>query len=84
MQKEQPFLRRYLKRYRTLNVSQYAEIREPISPCGALSPSDGQILKSDSIVILIAEDKSTVEMTVGELLPYSLRTYNSLSCFILY
>ena len=49
----------------------YGDTNEPISPCGACRQVMVEFLKSDSKVILIAEDKSTVEMTVGELLPYS-------------
>ena len=49
----------------------YGDTKEPISPCGACRQVMVEFLKSDSKVILIAEDKSTVEMTVGELLPYS-------------
>ena len=47
------------------------DTKEPISPCGACRQVMVEFLKSDSKVILIAEDNSTVEMTVGELLPYS-------------
>ena len=49
----------------------YGDTKEPISPCGACRQVMVEFLKSDSKVILIAEDNSTVEMTVGELLPYS-------------
>ena len=49
----------------------YGDTKEPISPCGACRQVMAEFFKSDSKVILIAEDKSTVEMTVGELLPYS-------------
>ena len=49
----------------------YGDTKEPISPCGACRQVMVEFFKSDSKVILIAEDKSTVEMTVGELLPYS-------------
>ena len=49
----------------------YGDTKDPISPCGACRQVMVEFLKSDSKVILIAEDKSTVEMTVGELLPYS-------------
>ncbi|MFQ9330058.1 MAG: cytidine deaminase, partial [Streptococcus sp.] len=47
------------------------DTKDPISPCGACRQVMVEFFKSDSKVILIAEDKSTVEMTVGELLPYS-------------
>ena len=49
----------------------YGDTKEPISPCGACRQVMAEFFESDSKVILIAEDKSTVEMTVGELLPYS-------------
>ena len=49
----------------------YGDTKDPISPCGACRHVMVEFFKSDSKVILIAEDKSTVEMTVGELLPYS-------------
>ncbi|MFR3850307.1 MAG: cytidine deaminase [Streptococcus salivarius] len=49
----------------------YGDTKDPISPCGACRQVMVEFLKSDSKVILIAEDNSTVEMTVGELLPYS-------------
>lgn len=49
----------------------YGDTKDPISPCGACRQVMVEFFKSDSKVILIAEDKSTVEMTVGELLPYS-------------
>ena len=56
----------------------YGDTEQPISPCGACRQVMAEFFKQDSKVILIAEDKSTVVMTVGELLPYSLQTYNSL------
>ena len=49
----------------------HGQTEKPISPCGACRQVMVEFLKSDSKVILIAEDNSTVEMTVGELLPYS-------------
>ena len=49
----------------------YGDTKEPISPCGACRQVMVEFFESDSKVILIAKDKSTVEMTVGELLPYS-------------
>lgn len=49
----------------------YGDTQNSISPCGACRQVMVEFLKSDSKVILIAEDNSTVEMTVGELLPYS-------------
>lgn len=52
-------------------LSVYGDTKDPISPCGACRQVMVEFFKSDSKVILIAEDKSTVEMTVGELLPYS-------------
>ena len=49
----------------------YGDTEQPISPCGACRQVMAEFFKQDSKVILIAEDKSTVVMTVGELLPYS-------------
>ena len=49
----------------------YGDTKDPISPCGACRQVMVEFFNPDSKVILIAEDKSTVEMTVGELLPYS-------------
>ena len=50
----------------------YGDKKDPISPCGGCRQVMVEFFKPDSKVILIAEDKSTVEMTVGELLPYSV------------
>lgn len=49
----------------------YGETDKPISPCGACRQVMAEFFKSDLKVTLVAKDKSTVEMTVGELLPYS-------------
>ena len=49
----------------------YGDTKDPISHCGACRQVMVEFFNPDSKVILIAEDKSTVEMTVGELLPYS-------------
>ena len=42
----------------------YGDTKEPISPCGACRQVMVEFFESDSKVILIAKDKSTVEMTV--------------------
>ena len=49
----------------------YGETEKPISPCGACRQVMAEFFKKDLPVTLVAKDKSTVEMTVGELLPYS-------------
>lgn len=49
----------------------YGETERPISPCGACRQVMVEFFKPDLKVILVAKDKTTVEMTVGELLPYS-------------
>lgn len=49
----------------------YGETGEPISPCGACRQVMAEFFESDLKVTLVAKDQSTVEMTVGELLPYS-------------
>ncbi|MGT2907870.1 cytidine deaminase [Streptococcus dentiloxodontae] len=54
----------------------FGETQEPISPCGACRQVMVEFFNPDSKVILIAKDKSTVEMTVGELLPYSFTDVN--------
>ncbi|HEM3726071.1 TPA: cytidine deaminase [Streptococcus suis] len=57
-----------------LNFSEiviYGETEKPISPCGACRQVMAEFFEQDLKVTLVAKDKSTVEMTVGELLPYS-------------
>ena len=49
----------------------YGETERPISPCGACQQVMVEFFKPDLKVTLVAKDKTTVEMTVGELLPYS-------------
>ncbi|HFR3976072.1 cytidine deaminase [Streptococcus suis] len=49
----------------------YGETEKPISPCGACRQVMAEFFEKDLKVTLVAKDKSTVEMTVGELLPYS-------------
>lgn len=49
----------------------YGQTEKPISPCGACRQVMAEFFQSDLKVTLVAKDKSTVEMTVGELLPYS-------------
>ena len=52
-------------------LSVYGEPERPISPCGACRQVMVEFFKPDLKVTLVAKDKTTVEMTVGELLPYS-------------
>ena len=49
----------------------YGQTDKPISPCGACRQVMAEFFNSDLPVTLVAKDKSTVVMTVGELLPYS-------------
>ncbi|MFS1663691.1 cytidine deaminase [Streptococcus sp. zg-JUN1979] len=50
----------------------YGQSKEPISPCGACRQVMAEFFDSSARVTLVAQDgKTTVEMTVGELLPYS-------------
>lgn len=49
----------------------YGETQKPISPCGACRQVMAEFFKKDLPVTLVAKDKSTVVMTVKELLPYS-------------
>ena len=49
----------------------YGETEKPISPCGACRQVMAEFFDKDLKVTLVAKDKSTVVMIVGELLPYS-------------
>ena len=52
-------------------IINYGETEKPISPCGACRQVMAEFFDKDLKVTLVAKDKSTVVMTVGELLPYS-------------
>ena len=52
-------------------IAIFGQTEEPISPCGACRQVMAEFFKPDSKVTLVAKDQSTVETTVGELLPYS-------------
>ncbi|HFH9838017.1 TPA: cytidine deaminase [Streptococcus suis] len=54
----------------------YGETEKPVSPCGACRQVMAEFFEQDLKVTLVAKDKSTVEMTVGELLPYSFTDLN--------
>ncbi|MGT2911839.1 cytidine deaminase [Streptococcus cameli] len=54
----------------------YGETEKPISPCGACRQVMAEFFSPDLPVTLVAKDKSTVVMTVGELLPYSFTDLN--------
>ncbi|HGR8087120.1 TPA: cytidine deaminase [Streptococcus pneumoniae] len=54
----------------------YGQTEKPISPCGACRQVMVEFFEQDLKVTLVAKDKSTVEMTVGELLPYSFTDLN--------
>ena len=49
----------------------YGQTEKPVSPCGACRQVMAEFFKPDLPVTLVAKDKSTVVMTVKELLPYS-------------
>ena len=49
----------------------YGQTEKPVSPCGACRQVMAEFFDKDLKVTLVAKDKSTVVMTVGELLPYS-------------
>ena len=54
----------------------YGETEKPISPCGACRQVMAEFFNQDLPVTLVAKDKSTVVMTVKELLPYSFTDLN--------
>ena len=49
----------------------YGQTEKPISPCGACRQVMAEFFEPDLPVTLVSKDKSTVVMTVKELLPYS-------------
>lgn len=49
----------------------FGKTEQPISPCGACRQVMVEFFDKDLPVTLVAEDRSTVVMTVQELLPYS-------------
>ena len=49
----------------------YGETQKPVSPCGACRQVMAEFFPQKLKVTLVAKDKSTVVMTVRELLPYS-------------
>ncbi|MET3644350.1 cytidine deaminase [Streptococcus gallinaceus] len=49
----------------------FGKTEQPVSPCGACRQVMVEFFEKDLPVTLVAEDKSTVVMTVQELLPYS-------------
>lgn len=49
----------------------YGQTEKPVSPCGACRQVMAEFFEPDLSVTLVAKDKSTVVMTVKELLPYS-------------
>ena len=49
----------------------YGQTDKPISPCGACRQVMAEFFEPDLPVTLVSKDKSTVVMTVKELLPYS-------------
>lgn len=59
-----------------VELAVYGQTEEPVSPCGACRQVMVEFFKSDSKIILVSKDGQTVEMTVGELLPYSFTDLN--------
>ena len=49
----------------------YGQTEKPVSPCGACRQVMAEFFEPDLPVTLVAKDKSTVVMTVKELLPFS-------------
>lgn len=49
----------------------YGQTERPISPCGACRQVMAEFCDKEMPITLVSKDKTTVEMTVGELLPYS-------------
>ena len=49
----------------------YGQTEKPVSPCGACRQVMAEFFEPDLPVTLVAKDKSTVVMTVKEVLPYS-------------
>ena len=49
----------------------YGQTEKPVSPCGACRQVMAEFFEPDLPVTLVAKGKSTVVMTVKELLPYS-------------
>ena len=49
----------------------YGQTEKPISPCGACRQVMAEFFEPDLPVTLVSQNKSTVVMTVKELLPYS-------------
>ena len=54
----------------------YGETEQPVSPCGACRQVMAEFFSKNLKVTLVAKDKSTVVMTVKELLPYSFTNLN--------
>ena len=60
-----------IKKLFVIGAPRNATSSVPIPPCGACRQVMAEFFKQDLPVTLVAKDKSTVVMTVGELLPYS-------------
>lgn len=52
-------------------IAIYGETQKPVSPCGACRQVMAEFFEPSSLVTLIAKNGQTLEMTVGDLLPYS-------------
>ncbi|HEQ3966484.1 TPA: cytidine deaminase [Streptococcus pyogenes] len=54
-----------------VEIAIYGETMQPVSPCGACRQVMAEFFDPSSLVTLIAKNGQTVEMTAGDLLPYS-------------
>ncbi|MGT2895476.1 cytidine deaminase [Streptococcus entericus] len=54
-----------------IELAVYGQTEQPVSPCGACRQVMAEFFQQDAKITLIAKNGQTVEMTVGELLPYS-------------
>ncbi|HEX0028095.1 cytidine deaminase [Streptococcus pyogenes] len=54
-----------------VEIAIYGETMQPVSPCGACRQVMAEFFAPSSLVTLMAKNGQTVEMTVGDLLPYS-------------
>ena len=58
----------------------YGQTEKPISPCGACRQVMAEFFEPDLPVTLVSQNKSTVVMTVKDLLPYSFTDLTERVC----
>ena len=58
----------------------YGQTEKPISPCGACRQVMAEFFEPDLPVTLVSQNKSTVVMTVKDLLPYSFTDLTQRVC----